>query len=140
MKVRLLVVDDELGIQEMIQRHFRFLGFEVDCANNGEQALGIMAKARYDIVISDIMMPVMDGPDMLRVIRRLYPMTHVIMMTGYVTMDNALTCMRLGADTLVFKPLEDMGTLEKAVADAVEHIQHWLGLLKELQSMKPPTI
>jgi CheY-like chemotaxis protein len=138
MKVRLLIVDDESEIREMVQRHFRFLGFDVDVAEDGAQALQFMAGARYDIVISDIMMPVMNGTEMLREIRRQSPMTHVIMMTGYVTMDNALTCMRLGADTLIFKPLEEMGQLEQAVADAVKHIGHWLDLLKQLQSMKPP--
>tara|TARA_R110001592_G_scaffold105903_3_gene297711 strand:- start:297 stop:719 length:423 start_codon:yes stop_codon:yes gene_type:complete len=139
MKVKLLIVDDEPEIREMVQRHFRFLGFEVDVAEHGAQALQVMGEARYDIVISDIMMPVMNGTEMLREIRRQYPMTHVIMMTGYVTMDNALTCMRLGADTLIFKPLEELGQLEQAVADAVKHIGHWLDLLKQLQSMKPPT-
>jgi CheY-like chemotaxis protein len=137
MKVKILVVDDELEIREMIQRHFRFLGFEVGTAENGRQALDIMEGERYDVVISDIMMPVMTGPDMLREIRKQYPMVHVIMMTGYVTMDNALTCMRLGADTLIFKPLEDLEEVEQAVEKAVVHINHWLDLLKQLQSMKP---
>ncbi len=137
MKVKILVVDDEQEIREMIQRHFRFLGFQVDTAENGRQALDAMEGERYDVVISDIMMPVMTGPDMLQVIRKEYPMVHVIMMTGYVTMDNALTCMRLGADTLIFKPLEDLEEVERAVEKAVGHINHWLNLLKQLQSMKP---
>jgi len=139
MKVRILVVDDELEIRKMLLRHFRFLGFEVEAAENGQHALELMATKRFDVVISDIMMPVMTGPEMLREIRRQYPMTHVIMMTGYVTMDNALTCMRLGADTLVFKPLEDLGLLEDAVKRAVDHVGHWLDLLKQLQGMKSPS-
>lgn len=137
MKVRILVVDDEPEIRQMVQRHFRFLGFEVETAEHGRQALEIMAGSRFDVVISDILMPVMAGTEMLREIRLQYPMVHVIMMTGYVTMDNALTCMRLGADTLVFKPLEDLEQLERAVGRAVDHISHWLDLLKELQTMKP---
>lgn len=137
MKVRILVVDDEAEIRQMIQRHFRFLGFDVETAENGRIALEVMSNSRFDVVISDIMMPEMTGPEMLREIRSQYPMVHVIMMTGYVTMDNALTCMRLGADTLVFKPLEDLDQLEKAVSQAVAHIRHWLDLLKQLQTMKP---
>lgn len=137
MKARILVVDDEQAIQEMVQRHFRFLGYEVETASNGIEALSRMRDQRYDIVISDIMMPEMDGTDLLREIRRHYPMTHVIIMTGYVTLDNALTCMRLGADTLVLKPLEDLGLLEEAVERAVATIARWLGLLNQLQGMKP---
>lgn len=137
MKARILVVDDEPAIQEMVQRHFRFLGFEVETAGNGVEALARMQDQRYDIVISDIMMPVMNGTDLLREIRRHYPMTHVIIISGYVTLDSALTCMRLGADTLVLKPLEDLGLLEEAVERAVATIARWLGLLNQLQAMKP---
>ena len=137
MKVRILVVDDEEEIREMVRRHFRFLGFHVDTAKNGRDALAVMQGQRYDIVISDIMMPEMLGTDMLREIRKQYPMTHVIMMTGYVTLDNALTCMRLGADTLVLKPLEDLGELEAAVERSVAAVSRWLTLLKKLQDMKP---
>lgn len=137
MKARILVVDDEPAIQEMVQRHFRFLGFDVETAGNGVEALARMQDQRYDIVISDIMMPVMNGTDLLREIRRHYPMTHVIIISGYVTLDSALTCMRLGADTLVLKPLEDLGLLEEAVERAVAAIARWLGLLNQLQAMKP---
>lgn len=137
MKVRILVVDDEQEIREMVRRHFRFLGFHVDVADNGRAALETMSGQRYDIVISDIMMPEMTGTDMLREVRKQYPMTHVIMMTGYVTLDNALTCMRLGADTLVLKPLEDLGELEAAVERAVDAVSRWLTLLRKLQELKP---
>lgn len=137
MKARILVVDDEHEIQEMVQRHFRFLGYEVETAGNGVEALSRMQDQRYDIVISDIMMPEMNGTDLLREIRRQFPMTHVIIISGYVTLDSALTCMRLGADTLVLKPLEDLGLLEEAVERAVAAIARWLALLNQLQAMKP---
>lgn len=137
MKARILVVDDEHEIQEMVQRHFRFLGYEVETAGNGVEALSRMQDQRYDIVISDIMMPEMNGTDLLREIRRHYPMTHVIIISGYVTLDSALTCMRLGADTLVLKPLEDLGLLEEAVERAVATVARWLALLNQLQAMKP---
>ena len=64
-------------------------------------------------------------------------MTHCIMITGYVTMENVLCCMRLGADTCIFKPLEDMKELENAVNMAVERLKHWQIKLKTLIKMKP---
>ncbi len=137
MKASLLIVDDETQIREMLSRHFRLMGFEAHVAGNGREAIGVLESHKIDIVISDIMMPVMDGVELLRYIRQHCPMTHTIMMTGYVTLDNALTCMRLGADTLIFKPLEDMQLLETAVSSAMDAIRHWLELLKELQAMKP---
>jgi two-component system response regulator PilR (NtrC family) len=137
MKVRLLVVDDEPGIREMLERHFTFLGYLVKTAENGKQALKKLDEHKFDVVISDIKMPEMDGIELLRVISAEHPMVHTIMITGYVTLDNALACMHLGADTLVFKPLEDLEELERAVDKAVSAVQHWVNLLTHLQEMKP---
>jgi CheY-like chemotaxis protein len=137
MVVQILIVDDEAEIREMLARHFRFLGYSVDTASNGREAISRLEETRTDIVISDIMMPQMNGVELLSHIRDEYPMTHVIMITGYVTLDNAMNCMRLGADTMIFKPLEDMTQLEQAVGRAVARIQHWLQLLNDLRAMKP---
>ncbi len=137
MKVHLLIVDDESEIRDMLERHFRFIGFEVTQASNGAEAVRVLENKKIDIVISDIMMPVMTGIELLRTIHCDFPMVHAIMITGYVTLDNALACMRLGADTLIFKPLADLSELEDAVQKAVESIQHWVHLLKQLQSMRP---
>lgn len=136
MKPRILVVDDENEIRDMLSRHFRFIGYEVNTAANGQEALEILEKERTDIVISDIMMPVMGGIEMLDTIRQQYPMVHVIMITGYVTLENALACMRLGADTCIFKPLEDLAELEEAVSKAVSSLQNWLDILQQLTAMK----
>ncbi len=116
MNARLLIVDDEPDIQEMLSRHYRFKGYEVDLASNGIEALKILSEKRFEIVISDIMMPEMDGVTLLREIRIQYPMVRVVMITGYVTMDNALACMGNGAETLVFKPLLDLSELDDAVS------------------------
>ncbi|MBF0472884.1 MAG: response regulator [Nitrospirae bacterium] len=135
-KYRILVVDDEQNIQKMIQRYFRLKGYEVDTADNGKIALETMTTKRYDVVISDIKMPVMDGTDLLREVKKQYPMTHVIMITGYVTLNNALTCMRLGAKTCIFKPIEDMHELEDAVEDSIAHLNRWEEKFKTLIHMK----
>lgn len=135
-KRRILVVDDEKNIQDMLSRHFRLLGYEVLAAGNGKEALDIMAEERFDVVISDIKMPVMDGVQLIREIRQQYPMTHCIMITGYVTIENVLACMRHGADTCVFKPLEDIKELEDAVKHAIVHLNNWQYKLKKLLAMK----
>ena len=136
MSVHILVVDDESEIREMLYRHFRYQGYEVETAAEGNEALEKLSSAKIDIVISDIMMPGMDGIDLLKAIRDQYPMIHTIMITGYVTLENALACMRRGADTLLFKPLVDLTLLDRRVAMAVQEIKHWVELLRELQAMK----
>ncbi len=137
MKGRLLIVDDESEIREMLSRNFRMLGYEVQTAVNGIEALGLLAGTRTDVVVSDIRMPEMDGVSLLREIRRQYPMIRVIMITGHVTLENALACMRNQADTCVFKPLGDLSELEEAVETAMAALARWNRQLRMLQGMKP---
>ena len=137
MKARLLIVDDEAEIRDMLSRHFRYLGFQVDTACDGVEAMQKLARERTEVVISDIVVPRMDGVELLRTVRQQYPMIRFIMITGYVTMENALACMRLGADTCVFKPLEDLAELEEAVEFAIVRLKRWQKKLKMLQEMNP---
>ena len=137
MKVRILIVDDEVEICEMLSRHFRYIGYDVETANDGRQAMEKLAESIFQVVISDIVMPKMDGVELLRTIGKQFPMIHVVMITGYVTLDNALSCMRLGADTCVFKPLEDLTELEDAVTNAVSALKLWQEKLKMLRTMNP---
>ena len=137
MNITILVVDDEEMITEMLSRHFRFLDYNVETALNGLEAVQILRQQRVDIVISDVMMPEMNGIELLREINANYPMTHAIMITGYVELEHALNCMELGADTILFKPLEDLKLLEQAVLDAVTRIQHWFNIISELRKMRP---
>ena len=134
---RLLVVDDESEVREMLARHFRLLGYSMEVAANGREALEVLARTRIDVVVSDIRMPEMDGVALLREVRRQYPMIRVIMITGYVTLENALACMRNQADTCVFKPIQDMSELEKAVESAMESLARWKQKFRELQGMNP---
>ncbi len=136
-KIRILIVDDESEIRDALSRHFRFLGYDVDTAGNGQEGLDKLAESKFDIVVSDIVMPVMNGVALLRIIRREFPMVHVIIITGYVTQENVMACMRHGADTCVFKPWPDLQELEDAVARAVVAIQDWKNKMKHLLAMKP---
>ncbi|HEW78808.1 MAG TPA: response regulator [Phycisphaerales bacterium] len=137
MKARLLIVDDEAEICDMLSRHFRYLGYAVDTASNGIEAMEKLVHVSTQVVISDIVMPRVDGVELLRAVQQQYPMVHTIMITGYVTLENALSCMRHGADTCIFKPLEDLSELEEAVERAVISLKRWQDKLKELQRMKP---
>lgn len=134
--ITLLIVDDEKDIREMLSRHFRYLGYQVTVAENGKEALEILSKDKFDIVISDIMMPEMNGVELLKNLRDHYPMIRPIMMTAYVTLENALACIRYGADACIFKPLEDLSLIENAVQEAANKVQYWVKILKELRALK----
>ncbi len=131
----ILIVDDEVNIQHSLARRYKLRGYHVETANNGKEALGLLEKRPFQIVISDIKMPVMDGVELLKKIRDEYPMTRVIMMTGYVTLDNGLACLRHGADTCIFKPLEDLGEMDSAVDAALKYLEHWEKKLLFLKKM-----
>lgn len=133
---RILVVDDEASIREMLSRHFRFQEKEVVTAGDGIEAMDILKNQKVDIILCDITMPRMDGVELLRHIRAEYPMIRTIMMTGYVTQGNVLACMRHGADTCVFKPFDDLSELEEAVQRADEYLNRWKQKFEQLVVMK----
>ena len=136
MNHRLLVVDDETPIRDSLARHFRLGGIEAETAQDGEDALEKLSRIPYRVVVSDILMPRLDGIGLLRRIRQEYPMTRVVMITGYVTLENALACMKLGADTCVFKPFQDLSELDAAVEAAFAYHERWERKLLELRGLK----
>jgi CheY-like chemotaxis protein len=80
-------------------------------------------------------MPELDGIELLRKIRDEYPMTRVIMMTGYVTLENGLSCLRQGADTCIFKPINDLKEMDDAINAALSYLEHWEKKLLYLRKM-----
>lgn len=136
MSFNILIVDDEEQIRDMLSRHFRLLGYNVSTANNGKQALEILQEQRIEAVITDIIMPEMDGIELLKKIKEDHSMIRIIVMTGYVTLENALACMRHGAETIVFKPLEDLTEMEEALEHIVEKMKTWQNKLRELRGLK----
>jgi CheY-like chemotaxis protein len=132
----LLIVDDEEGIRDLMRRHFSFQGYQVLTASDGDEALMILSEKKVDVVISDIMMPNMDGTELIQRIRAEYPIMRVIMMTGYVSMSNLLICLQNQADTVIFKPFKNLDEIDEAVARALVHLDHWKRKLLELQGLK----
>ena len=136
MKGNILVVDDELEIREMIVRHFTFEDYKVFQAADGQEALEILENIKVDVIISDIVMPRVTGVEMLEKISQEYPMIRVIMMTGYVTQSHLLKCMQFHADTVIFKPIEDLNEMQDAVIRCFDSLELWKKKLKVLQGLK----
>lgn len=137
MSANILIVDDEKVIRDSISLYFQSEGYRTESAENGAVALAMLGNKKFDVIISDIIMPEMDGVELLYEVRRQYPMTRVIIITGYVTLNNALACMRYGADTCLFKPIENIDNLRKAVEQSMEYLNKWQKVFKELTGMKP---
>lgn len=114
---RILVVDDEentrLGLSKLLSQE----GFVVEIAANGSEALEILRRQRFNLVISDINMPDMNGIAFLREISRRFPSTNVIMITAYGGVESYLEAMNLGALEYLHKPvrLDELRSVMKKV-------------------------
>ena len=101
--MNILVVDDEPSYCDVLKMILTAKEYTVETAGNGREALKIMEKAAFDVVITDLKMPVMDGYELLREIRRRDYDTEVIVLTAYGTIDQAVETMKAGAFTYVTK-------------------------------------
>lgn len=129
---RILIVDDERDITSTLKRYFTFEGYAVDTTNDPYTALKMIHEENYLLVISDIAMPGMTGIELLSRIKEYNGMIQVIMITGFVTLDNVLTCLRLGADDCFLKPLNDLGELKMAVDEALSKLSKWKALMASM--------
>jgi signal transduction histidine kinase len=110
---RVLVVDDEIGFRELCTDLLQEEGYETDAAQHGRDALDLLAKGpdRYQLVLSDINMPVMDGLQLLRGVKEAYPFLEVVLMTAYGGLQSALEALRTGAYDYITKPFTREGLL-----------------------------
>jgi DNA-binding response OmpR family regulator len=123
-KSRILVVDDEPGIRQMLEEFLDMSGFECDAAENGEHAIASAAQGAFDLIIMDVRMPGMGGIEALREIKARHPYQAVLMVTGVSEVDTAVEAMRLGATDYMRKPfiLQEVlrkvnGAIEKSRAE-----------------------
>ncbi|MDA1195425.1 MAG: sigma-54 dependent transcriptional regulator [Planctomycetota bacterium] len=107
MSARILIVDDDPLVPRTLRLLLRKHGHDVDATESARKAFQHMAEKPYDLVISDINMPDLDGFAVLRHVKTEHPATEVILVTGYGTIENAVTGMREGAFDYVTKPVLD---------------------------------
>jgi len=103
---RILLVDDDSSILALLQRHASRLGFVGDIAANGKEAVTLLEKHSYPLVISDIMMPLMDGMELLRHIKEHCPETDVLVVSAYGSQYSFSDLIAAGASDFISKPFE----------------------------------
>lgn len=104
---KILVVDDQRNMRTTLAMMLRSAGYEVDEAVDGAQAKDLGSTGAYDIVLTDLRMGECDGIEVLRAIKEAQPMTEVIVMTAYGTIESAVEAMRLGALDYLQKPFSE---------------------------------
>ena len=114
---RVLVVDDEPMIVSLLSTVLREKGWDVTEAWSGTDGIDQLDRARFDVILTDLVMPGDSGIDLLRAAKEIHPDVEVILMTGYATADTAIEAMRNGAYHYIMKPLkteEVVNLVEKA--------------------------
>jgi DNA-binding NtrC family response regulator len=105
--MKILVVDDEALIRDMIKRGLSQMGgFSVEVAQSGPEAIEKMEKDVFDLVLTDLKMPEMDGLELLKTIKGTRPDIMVIMMTAHGSIETAVEAMKIGADDYITKPID----------------------------------
>ncbi len=115
---KILIVDDDKDILSMLEMAFLPTSYDVTTIDHPLQAYKMIENEHFDMVISDIQMPQMDGLTLLRKIKNFNGMIQVVMMTAHITISNTLDAFRYGAVDIFFKPFEDINEII-AAADGV---------------------
>ena len=113
MKIRILLVDDEKEFVETLAERLRTRGFHVTESFRGEDALEKLKEYNFDVLILDVQMPGMSGIEVLGAIKKLKPLTEVLMLTGHATIETAIEGMKMGAFDFLLKPCKIDVLIEK---------------------------
>ncbi|HEX67678.1 MAG TPA: sigma-54-dependent Fis family transcriptional regulator [bacterium] len=102
---RILIVDDEIKMARLLEITLKNEGYQVEKAYSSHEALKKIKSKSYDVVVTDLKMPGMDGIELLRIVKKNYPSTQVIMITAFGTIQSAVKAMKEGAFHYLTKPL-----------------------------------
>ncbi len=135
MKARILIVDDERTIRESLELLLNEEKFETQTASNGKDALSLLQHTNFDIMITDLKMPEMDGLTLVRKCQNLCPDTSIIIITAHGSLDSAIEALRSGAFDYILKPfdLDDVLLKIRRLVRQKELIRENQALRREIQ-------
>jgi DNA-binding NtrC family response regulator len=120
-KISILIVDDEESVRDSLYNWFIEDDYQVQCAEDANQALSVLENENFDIILADIKMPGMDGMEMLRRIKSIRQDAIIIIMTAFATVDTAVQALKDGAFDYVTKPF-DPDDLSHLIRNAARQI------------------
>ncbi len=134
---KVLVIDDEPGLRDMLVYGLRKRGYDVVCAPNGEEGLVKAQQGAFDLVVCDMMMPGVNGMEVLSRLKELSPAPEVVMATGFASLETAVASMKQGAYDYITKPYS-LSKLCAIFDKALEHraLLARVGHLEELHHLK----
>jgi DNA-binding response OmpR family regulator len=124
LKGKILIVDDEMSVRELLTGVFTDENYEVITTEDGNQALDILKRDNIDVIFLDLKLFGMNGIDLCRQIRDTKPMSMIFAITGWAPLFEIEECRQAGFDDYFEKPL-DMDMLLDAVAEAIKKLDRW---------------
>ena len=106
MSAKILIVDDEQFVRDLLEKVLRRRGHDVVVVGDADQALKALEAAEVDLLLPDVVMPGMDGFDLLRRVKSAYPQIKVIVLTGYARKQSISDFLLYGADEYLSKPFQ----------------------------------
>ncbi len=103
--IRVLLVDDQPSFTAVLVKRLVRRGMMVAAASDGDEALGLMQSTPFDVAVLDVQMPIVNGVQLLKIVRKRHPGVAVILLTGHGTMNDALRSQEAGAFGFLFKPV-----------------------------------
>ncbi len=119
---RILIIDDERIALRNLEHVMKKEGYDVTATQSGPNALKILEGEQFDVVLTDLRMEKVDGMQILKKTRELYPDTEIVMITGYATLDSAVESMKHGAFYYIAKPFK-LEEVRKVVQEAVHKVR-----------------
>ncbi|MEZ5065304.1 MAG: hybrid sensor histidine kinase/response regulator [bacterium] len=116
---RILVIDDEENIRSTLEEFLSMNGYEVDTAENGAQGLDLLGRNAYDVVLSDLKMPGIDGIAVIEWVRETNPGLPVLVMSGHATVESTIRALRLGAYDYLLKPF-GLDEIERTIENCLD--------------------
>ncbi|MZP30301.1 response regulator [Heliobacterium undosum] len=124
-ETKVLLIDDEEELCISLQRILQLEGYVTEYTTSPIKALDMVKARKYHIILADIVMPEMDGIELLSAVKAYDPLAQVIMMTGYSTMDKTVRCLEKGANDYLLKPFSDLDKVIEAVRLSEAKLRRW---------------
>jgi len=118
---KVLLADDDDSVRNVVKTYLEYYNLSVKAASDGLEALNILKEESFDVLLTDIMMPQMDGLTLSGEARKVQPDIEVIVMTGYASVNTAIEAIKRNVFDYVIKPFQNMQTIFNTIQRAIEH-------------------
>jgi DNA-binding response OmpR family regulator len=137
MTMNILIVDDELEICKVLKRYLEMESeYNVEYETDPVDALEKIKKGGFHIVLSDIMMPGLDGIELLREIKNVDGLVQVVMMTAFSTVEKVIACLEIGAADYIMKPFEDLSEVKEIIDQVATKLKRWRTVVVASQQLQ----